>query len=55
MGPNISADRWHEGVVRMQLTQNLDELYDGLKDEILQAFNDNINFDGKGMFCLGLS
>ncbi|KAL5480959.1 hypothetical protein ACEPAI_9900 [Sanghuangporus weigelae] len=43
MGPLIYGNHYHVDLVRSQLTRNLEALYDEIYDEIVQAFEDNIN------------
>ena len=49
MGPYVYADRYHEQVIRSKLTSNFSGLFDDIKDEIAQAFSDNIVLEGSGM------
>lgn len=41
-------DRYHTDVVRTQLTRNIAGLFDDIKDEITQAYSDNIVLEGSG-------
>ncbi|KAL5522640.1 hypothetical protein ACEPAG_8658 [Sanghuangporus baumii] len=43
MGSLIYGNHYHVGLVRSQLTRNLEALYDEIYDEVVQAFEDNIN------------
>lgn len=46
LGPTISTNEYHVGVVRSQLTKNLAHLFDDLREEIQVAFDDNIPLTG---------
>ncbi|KAF8575897.1 cytochrome P450 [Ramaria rubella] len=42
LGPNTQFNPYHVGIVRGQLTRNLDKLFPDILDEIVQAFEDKI-------------
>ena len=49
LGRYVVEDRYHTEVVRSQLTRNIAGLFDDIKDEITQAYSDNIVLEGSGM------
>lgn len=49
LGDYVVEDRYHTEVVRSQLTRNIAGLFDDIKDEITQAYSDNIVLEGSGM------
>lgn len=42
MGRSLVDNEYHVNIIRFQLTRNIAQLYDGLRDEIEVAFKDNI-------------
>lgn len=48
MGPAIAQNPYHIPIVRQQLTRNLAALFPSVREELAQAFSDNIPIDGDG-------
>lgn len=48
MGPAIAQNPYHIPIVRQQLTRNLAALFPSVREELAQAFRDNIHIDGDG-------
>lgn len=54
MGPAIAKNPYHIPIVRQQLTRNLAALFPSVREELAQAFRDNIPIDGDGTERLSL-
>lgn len=48
LGHYTVANPYHVPIIRTQLTRNIADLFDEIKDEISQAFSDNIVLEGNG-------
>ncbi|KZT30762.1 cytochrome P450 [Neolentinus lepideus HHB14362 ss-1] len=46
LGPNIRENEYHIGIIRGQLTRNLGYAFDGMHDEVVAAFGDEIRPQG---------
>lgn len=42
LGPEIAADSWHNDLVRVNLTKNMDAVFPEVRDEVASAFEDYI-------------
>ena len=55
LGHSISSNPYHASLVRLQLTRNLEALYEDIKDEVFQAFEDNIPTKANGEYCTSVT
>ena len=52
LGRFVVEDRYHNEVVRSQLTRNIAGLFDEITDEISTAYSENVVLEGNGEFLI---